>query len=209
MIYLIGGPPRSGKTILSKKISRKLGIPCISVDALETIVRAYTPKSQWKVKFPKNDIRNKTKQSNDLMYGSYTARKIMQAYIIQGKSVWKAIELFIECEIHEGNDYIFEGHQIHPLLVFQLKKKYGKNIREIFLIKTEPMNLVRGALKNKAASDWFIRKTRDEKTYSKIADMLCMYGEYIKKEAIKNKLTVVSTDTFQKGISGAMKYLVE
>lgn len=193
--------------MLSRKMSRKLGIPYISADSLESIIREHTPRRQRAAKFPKNEIRNKTRGSNDLMYGSYSAREIMLAYSRQAKASWKALELFVECEMAEGADYILEGHQIHPELVSKLKKKYGQDIREIFLIKTDPIGLVEGALKNKARNDWFIQKTKNEETYLKIADMLCLYGKYIGKEAAKHKLTVMSTDNFQKDISRAMKVL--
>ncbi len=39
MIYLIGGPPRCGKTTLAKEMSKKLEIPWISSDALEVVVK--------------------------------------------------------------------------------------------------------------------------------------------------------------------------
>ena len=45
MIYLIGGAPRSGKTILSKRIAQKNGIPWISTDTIRSIVLACTPKA--------------------------------------------------------------------------------------------------------------------------------------------------------------------
>jgi 2-phosphoglycerate kinase len=208
MIYLIGGPPRSGKTILSKKISKRLGIPCISCDTLETIVRAHIPKNQWKQKFPKNEIRKMTKQNNDIMYSSYTAGQIMRSYAKQARTSWRTIELFIECELKEGNDYILEGHQIHPVLVSRLKKKYGKGIHEVFLVRTDPVILIKDALKNKAPNDWFIKKTKQEKTYTKIASMLCLYGVYLKKEAEKNNLSVVLTDSFRNGISAAATLLL-
>lgn len=208
MIYLIGGPPRAGKTILSKKLSRKLHIPCISVDTLEGIVKAHTPKDKIKTNYPKDEIRNKTKHSNDVMYTRYSSREIMRAYVRQAKSSWKAIELFVEAEVVEGNDYILEGHQIHPALAAKFKKKYPDDIREIFLIQTDPARLVRDALKNKAKNDWFIKKTKDPNTYMKIAEMLCLYGMFIKKEADMRGLCVVSADDFHKTMTGAISLLL-
>ncbi|OGF22453.1 hypothetical protein A2Y83_04145 [Candidatus Falkowbacteria bacterium RBG_13_39_14] len=47
MIYLIGGPPRCGKTTLAKEMSKKLRIPWVSTDALEVVTRAYVDKEKW------------------------------------------------------------------------------------------------------------------------------------------------------------------
>ncbi|MFA6503887.1 MAG: AAA family ATPase [Patescibacteria group bacterium] len=52
MIYLIGGPPRSGKTTLAKFASKKLGIPWISCDTLEVIAGAYMGKQKWNKTHP-------------------------------------------------------------------------------------------------------------------------------------------------------------
>ena len=46
MIYLIGGPPKCGKTTLAKKLAGKYQIPWISADTLQNIVWAYTPKEK-------------------------------------------------------------------------------------------------------------------------------------------------------------------
>jgi 2-phosphoglycerate kinase len=132
----------------------------------------------------------------------------MRSYAKQARTSWRTIELFIECELKEGNDYILEGHQIHPVLVSRLKKKYGKGIHEVFLVRTDPVILIKDALKNKAPNDWFIKKTKQEKTYTKIASMLCLYGVYLKKEAEKNNLSVVLTDSFRNGISAAATLLL-
>jgi 2-phosphoglycerate kinase len=45
MIYLIGGAPRTGKTILAQRISARLGIGWISTDLLMESLRV---KHQWK-----------------------------------------------------------------------------------------------------------------------------------------------------------------
>lgn len=190
MIYLIGGLPRCGKTTLAKRLGR----PWISADTLESIVRVHTKKTDLDRLFPKNVMRRKTKNSNDLMYGAYSATAIAKAYIAQAKASWKAIETVVECEISEGHDYVIEGHQIHPRLVAKLVKKYKKEIVPLFLIRSDADGIVSGCQKNKAKNDWFLQNTRDKKTYYKIAEMIRVYGEYFEKEAGKYGLKVVNMD---------------
>ncbi len=191
MIYLIGGPPRCGKTTLAKK----LGLPWISADTLEGIVRDYTPKAELDRLFPKNAMRRKLKNSsNDQMYGAYSATAISKAYIAQAKASWKAVESVVASEISEGNDYVIEGHQIHPRLAAKLLKRYGKEIVPLFLTRSDVQGIVSGCQKNRAKNDWFLQNTRDKATYYKIAEMIRVYGEFFEKEAGKYGLKVVNMD---------------
>jgi 2-phosphoglycerate kinase len=200
MIYLIGGPPRSGKTTLAKKLSKKLKIGWISADTLESIVREYTPQKDLAKLFPKNVLRNKTKSSNDLMYFQYSGQQIMQSYLKQGKAIWKAIEAFVSDNINEGHDFVIEGHQIHPQLVATLSRQFKiSELRSIFLVKEDINSIVSGALKNKAKNDWFLKQTKDPKTYIKIATMLSLFGKHTKKEAKRYGYNVlVMDDNFNK-----------
>ena len=67
MFYLIGGAPRTGKTTLAKQLSKKLVLPWISTDTLESVVLKYFSDEELPLKFPKSVIRRETKQSNAVM----------------------------------------------------------------------------------------------------------------------------------------------
>ena len=206
MIYLIGGPPRCGKTMLAKRLSDKLRIPWISADTLESIVLTYTPEKDLKSRFPKNRMRQLTHQSNDEMYTRFSTKEIASAYMKQSKASWDAIETMVQVELYEGHDYVIEGHQIHPLLMKKLMDEYGKrNMRSIVLSRSDTHKIVEGCLKHKAKSDWFIQKTKEPGTYKNIADMIVEYGRFFKKQAEKFGILVVETDTnFKKQIQLAM-----
>lgn len=74
MIYLIGGPPRCGKTTLAKEMSKKLRIPWVSTDALEVVTRAYVDKGKWQTLYPYSFVRKKGgNRNNDEFYSSYSA----------------------------------------------------------------------------------------------------------------------------------------
>jgi len=190
MIYLIGGPPRCGKTTLAKR----LPYSWISADTLEGVVRDMTNKADLDRLFPKNRMRRKTKNSNDLMYTTYSAKDIVKAYIQQSKATWKAIESVVVSKIGEGHDYVIEGHQIHPALVSKLMKKYKKEIKPIFLTRSDTNEIVSGCLKHKAKNDWFIQKTKNKEAYYLMAEMIRVYGEYYEKEAKKVGLKVMNMD---------------
>lgn len=210
MIYLIGGPPRCGKSTLAKMLSQKLRISWISTDTLESIVSVYASSSNYPKRFPKNILRRRTHQSNDEMYSKYTSKEIMLAYIKQAKACWKAVETLIECELKDGNDFIVEGAQLQPELVFKLQSKFGKeNFKVIFLIKTDSALIVDGARKNIAKSDWFLQKTKNPETHIRIASMIALYGQWFKKQTEKFNMLVVNTQVdFEKQMKRVLKQIV-
>jgi hypothetical protein len=44
VIYLIGGPPRVGKTLLARRLGRRLGIGWLSLDTLRFVLRKLLPE---------------------------------------------------------------------------------------------------------------------------------------------------------------------
>jgi len=209
MIYLIGGPPKCGKTTLAKKLSSTLKIPRISTDALQSVVQAYTPKAQIAKKFPWNVRRQQTKRINDLAYNKFTAREIIRCYRTQAQSVFKAIEMLAISELADGNDLIIEGYHVEPALIEKLRKKYGsKDIRGIFLVKTDTLQFAENIVKTNTPNDWIIARTINVKTYVKIAQMICQYCKIIEAEAERRDLEVLNMDQhFNAKINEAIGWL--
>ena len=211
MIYLIGGPPKCGKTTLAKKVANKFKIPWISTDTLHSIVQGNTKKEELAKKFPYAIIKKKLGSSTDKIYKNYTSRQVISWYRTAAKSLAKAIDTFIICEITDGHDYVIEGLHIEPRLASQLQKKYGsKNIRVIFLTKTNADKFMKNFKKSTTHNDWILTRTKKEETFPKISKMICDYGKIIEKEAKKYKLKMVNTDDqFITKMKEVLKYLQE
>ncbi len=208
MIYLIGGAPRCGKTTLSLRLARRLGISWVSADSLECIVYAHTRTSKRDKLFPKIALRRKTGGTNEEMYGRHSTREVANTFIVQARSSAKAIRAFVEETFSYGHDVVLEGHQLYPKLVAELLKKYPKEVRAIFLIKKDEQALVDGFTKNAAKRDWVVQRTHDPATYPLIAKVLAYYSRYLEKEAQKYGLAVHTTDKdFQKTITQLSKEL--
>lgn len=140
------------------------------------------------------------------MYGRYSAKEIVGAYIRQGKSSWKAVEIFAEDCIHEDHDFVIEGHQIHPKLVARLRGEFPDDIHSAFLVKKNVQSLMNGFQKNTAKSDWVLQNTHDSETFKKIAKMLVCFGERIEREAGEYGFPVYCMDKdFLKTISSVEK----
>ena len=208
MIYLIGGPPRCGKTILSRKLAALKGISCIPADILESIVKQYVPSDQHDLLFPKDKIRNETNSSNDQMYSKLSAESIRDSYIIQSKATWQAITTLVKCTIDNNEEIIIEGHQLHPELISRLAREHGKeNIRSIILIKNNVDQIVETARANHDEMDWFITKTQDPSIYFKIAEMISSYSGFYQSESTKYDIAaIVYKDSFEDQIDSAITH---
>lgn len=194
MIYLIGGPPKCGKTTLAKKLSQCFHIPWISADTLQNIVWAYTPSEKHSSLFPHSNLR-KSKNSNDDFYSTYSAQQIVEHYIAQGKTSYDAISMIAETYVADEDSIIVEGYQVTPEIVDRIDRKFGsENIQAFFLIKKNQEQFVRDIHKSTTPNDWILRKTNDESTFTRIADMIAEYSVYFEQEAKKYGFDVFTMD---------------
>lgn len=211
MIYLIGGPPKCGKTTLAKKLAKKLGIQWVSSDTLEVVAMDYVWKyaaKKFEKLYPHSAMKGKT---NDETYALASPNQIAKNYIKQAKATYAAIDMFSICEITDGNDYIIEGYHVTPELAAQLIKKYGaKHFRVLFLMKSDVEKFVRDVKKSSTPNDWILRKTKKEETFYKIAEMICYYGDFFSGEAKRNRYKVVNLDEgFELSLKKAVEILVQ
>ncbi len=106
-VYLIGGPPKCGKTTLAKTLSKRLSIPWISADTLQNIVYAYMKQEDHEKYFPHRYMKG---ENNDETYSQNTPDSIIKEYINQGKTSYKAISMMAETAIVDEDSYIVEGY---------------------------------------------------------------------------------------------------
>ena len=208
MIYLIGGPPRCGKTTLAKMMSKKFGIPWISTDMLEVVSGEYMTPSRRKKTHPYSLLRRKYK-TNDAFYGVLSPKQIVNVLRQQARSAFLAIDMAAICEINDGNDYIIEGYHIEPSLVKKLIKKYGqKNIRAAFVLKHDPEKFARDVKKSTTPNDWLLVLTKKEETFLKVGKMVSCFSKHFENEAKKYGFNVYNMDDdFQKQLVKAASEL--
>jgi 2-phosphoglycerate kinase len=201
MIYLIGGAPRCGKTILAKKIAIKNKISWITTDALRFVILAHTPKTQLKTKFPFEFIPTAKGQYH---FEKYNPKTLLKIETTEAKSMWPGVKALIKQFINCHQDYVIEGVHLLPQLVNQFKNtKYWKHIKPVYLIKTDLEKIKQGIPKNKKEFDWILAGGIDVPgRLDKAAQMIQSESIYFAKEAKKYKFKVVNTDTdFNKKIN--------
>ena len=210
MIYLIGAPPRCGKTTLAKKFSKQTRIPWLSSDTLDAITQAYISEEKWKQKFPYSYLRKKGEtRNNDDFYSIYSSAKIVGVLKQEAKTVHKAIEIVIACEIADGNDYIIEGYHILPSFAQKMIKKFGKDkVRAVFLTKFNGNKFAEDVHKSTTPNDWLIVLTKKKETFVKVGKMVSAYSKVFEKEAkVFGLKTFNMDDQFTLQIDKAVKYL--
>jgi len=192
MIYLIGGPPKCGKTTLAKKLATTHQIPWISADTLQNIVRAYTPKEKHAALFPHSYLRG---DSNDEFYAKYSLQQIVENYIVQGETIYGAISMMAETYLTERDDFIVEGYQVTPKIVDVIFKKFGRRyVKAVFLVKYDQGRFIQDIHKSATPNDWILRKTENQATYKRIAKMVAEYSRYFEKEAEKYGFSIFNMD---------------
>lgn len=207
MIYLIGGPPKCGKTTLAKRLSKSKGIPWVSTDTLQCAIKPYVDKKDFAAKFPASSQRC---DNNDEKYSQYSTNEIIGAYRQQAKTARHAIDMFAVCEITNGNDFIMEGYHIEPEFVKSLNLKYPDKLRSVFLVKTDKEKFLRDVRKSTNQNDWIIKRTKKYGTYEKIANMICEYGNFFEKESKKYGFKTLDMDgDFDSQINKAVLYLTD
>ncbi|MCX6743823.1 MAG: hypothetical protein NT116_06365 [Candidatus Parcubacteria bacterium] len=200
MIYLIGGAPRCGKTILAKKIAATKKIGWISTDNLWEVVFYSTPKSQRRAKFP---FHFAPKPKNKYHFEVYSPEEHWRMDMTESDSIWPGVKALIEHLINCRHDYVIEGVNLLPRLVNQLKNtRYWKNIRVVYLVKTDLNQIKEGIPKNKE-HDWILEGGIDVAgRLDKAAAMIQFESRYMEKEAKKYHFKVVNTGSdFNKKIN--------
>jgi 2-phosphoglycerate kinase len=190
MIYLIGGSPRSGKTILSKKLAKALDIPHLSTDYLRLIVMPYFKGEDKNENFPFEKMFDLA--GIDKFFNDYSGQEMLEADIREAKTLWPGIKSFIDHLLLCKTDYIIEGVHFLPNLVSQFKD--DKNFKIILLAKTDSDKIFSGLLQNKNGGDWIADNIKDDKTLLSAAKSLSEYGKYFVEESKKYGFTCINTE---------------
>lgn len=200
MIYLIGGAPRCGKTILSKALANKKCISWISTDSIWSIVAASIPKNQIAKKFPYRKTR----------LGVHSAKSHLAAEITESKTLWPGISAFIERLIETRENYVIEGVHLMPELIQTLKRKrYWQEISAVYLVKEDLQKIKDGFSRNVAAHDWLAEVfQKSPHLQEAAAEMVREKSRHIAMGARKYGLKVVSMDdAFEKKMAALVEEL--
>lgn len=189
MIYLLGGPPRVGKSTIARAFPKKFGISVVSTDSLGSILEnVLSPEAEPGLfvfskfnEMPAADRINMLVENTPDLIG----------YVIEeSRAVWKAVKPFILKEEEEGRDVLMEGVAILPELV---RLNMNMDYRAVFIGNQgneNKRNIKKGAENN--AHDW-MRHASDE-YMDAFATFVVRMSAYIEQEARQYGFSYIEMD---------------
>jgi hypothetical protein len=196
VLYLIGGPPRCGKTKLSGALARRLRIPYFSIDHIASVIPPYIPAERQDESFPLRALRRQVNNDNDRFFETYSAEEIVAVYQRQAATVWPGVRSFISYAIEDEHSLILEGWQLLPGFLAEIPLAKGAdNVQIRFLDKTNVEEIVSGLKANDPLNDWVLTHTKNESTFTRIARMIASFGEATEKDAGEQGFEAINMDS--------------
>jgi 2-phosphoglycerate kinase len=191
VIYLIGGPPRCGKTTVAGQLAGLVGCSWLPCDYLGSVIRCYLPEEEREMRFPSMDAGG----NNDARYTMFSAAEMIAGYRTKARTSELGLQAVIEYAIADERDFILEGFQIEPGFARRMATTFGETrIRSVFLYREDTDNIVAGLKPGAGPNDWVRRNTHEEATFRKIAAMISEYGRVIRAEANTHRLPAFNMD---------------
>jgi 2-phosphoglycerate kinase len=148
MIYLLGGPPRVGKSKIATRITTQHGISSVSTDSLAAVLESVLDPETAPGLFAVDAMPLAARI--EMMAGD--TRRRIDLQIEESRSTWRAVAPFIRREAEEGRDLLVEGVAVLPEFVAQLE---GIDHRAVLVGHRDgdhEANIRQGAAK--CESDW-------------------------------------------------------
>jgi 2-phosphoglycerate kinase len=97
MIYLIGGPPRCGKTTVARRLARSVGCSWVAGDWLSQAFSAYIAEDDIRPEEQLDLGPNVPSNSrNDVRYARYSATEIIIYYRAWAARTWPGLQVFVD-----------------------------------------------------------------------------------------------------------------
>lgn len=185
MIYLVGGAPRTGKSIISNLLMRQLSVSWLSTDVLRTVINDVTSPEERAAKFP---------------YGGFTSadqltemqvKQMVDWQITETNSLQTCINSLIRHQIGVHDNQILEGVHILPQHVRALMDDPAckEQVRAVFIVSEDESTQLEAMRKNASHFDWLMGAS--DKTYESVAAFVVAYGKWISNECEKYSLPCV------------------
>lgn len=119
MIFLLGGPPRVGKSTIASEIRQKHAVSVVSTDALCAVLQnVLNPESAPELFI--FERFNKMPMAERVKFITKDPTEFIDFVRQESRVVWKAVAPFARKENEEGRDVLIEGVAIMPELISQL-----------------------------------------------------------------------------------------
>jgi 2-phosphoglycerate kinase len=120
MIFLLGGPPRVGKSIISGEIRRKHALSVVSTDSLGAVLETVLSPEAAPDLFV-FDRFNKIPVAERVELIAKDPALMIRYVRMESHVVWLAVEAFLRRENAEGRDVLIEGTAVLPELMSRIE----------------------------------------------------------------------------------------
>jgi 2-phosphoglycerate kinase len=189
MIFLVGGPPRVGKSLISNQIRQKFAVSVISTDTLGAALQNVLSPEEVPDLFVFDNL-NEMPMAKRAELITNAPAKFIDYVRKESHIVWRAVEAFIRRENDEGRDALIEGVAVLPELVSQLE---DIDYRVVFIgnqRENHQENIKKAAEENE--HDW-MRDVSDQ-YISAFAMLVNRMSAYIEQEAKKHGFEYIEMD---------------
>ncbi|MBP9864705.1 hypothetical protein KBC54_04650 [Patescibacteria group bacterium] len=202
MIYLIGGAPRVGKSIVSKSIAQAKGIEPISTDDMESHFSESIPEERRRELFPLPGFSGEPSEN------TLTPDERVKLQTIGAESLKTEIEKTINEAINDHRDLVIEGIHLSPKIVRELIDKHGKDqIVASFVGSIDVERVISGMEKNTNPNDWL--KDANEVVRQQVAEFVVAFSKYVQEETQKNGFSYLErTDAFESDMGRVTELLL-
>ncbi len=181
MVYLIGGAPRVGKSIIARRLAQETGADLISTDDLWSESVKELTESERKEKYPFPGFSG-TASENTL-----TSDELTRLQLIEAASLWPELDEVIRKAIAIDEPLVIEGVHLIPEYVDRLIAEFGpRRIRAVFVGSRDVADVAEGIAKNTSSDNWM--KDANPEVISQLAAFVAAFSAHIKTEAERNRL---------------------
>jgi 2-phosphoglycerate kinase len=120
MIFLLGGPPKVGKSIISSEIRQKYAVSVVSTDTLGAVLENVLSPEEAPDLFIFSKF-NEIPMAKRVKLIMKDPAEIIDYVRKESHIVWKAVEAFIRRESNEGRDALIEGVAVLPELMSRIE----------------------------------------------------------------------------------------
>jgi 2-phosphoglycerate kinase len=202
VIYLIGGPPRCGKTTVARRLAAQLGCAWVQTDHLGAALSRYIPEAEYGLLRPGVEAQA---LDNDVRYATFSAAEVVDHYRGRAEMMWPGLRAFLEYAASDGEDMVVEGYHLEPALLQRLSDDTRAAVRSLFLYRTNLEETTAAIRQGSHGNDWVIRRTAREATFRRIALMIVRYSTAIEGAAERHGCLSLAMDgPFQEQVEAAL-----
>ena len=191
MIYLIGGAPRVGKSVVAQMIAKDRKVKVISTDVMCEAAKKTLTDDWKKVKFPYPSFSG-TAAENTL-----SPKQRVDAQITSAQSIEPLIDELIVEGLKQRGSLVIEGVHLMPDHVRDLMAEHGSSsFRSVFIGLCDAARVVAGIQSNTNPDNWL--KESNLEVVQQVANYVVAFSQRIEKEAEKRQLAYVErTNDFE------------